>query len=243
MKKLLACLLAVLLIGCVSPGKKDTTSDLERLAEGAKGKWSDYADYGAGEIINADTFLVRDSDDATTATGIQKEYPWSVMKTDLEVWLESLSPTFTTGTWNFTSATAITFGAQPIITTGLVDGLTNVTITTDGTENANPAGQMSHYIFNQNTTEAATFTVTLADPPIKGMQLVAKNSYGDGITIGVITLVVPAGDFIWNPTTAAMCTDGQDLVSGGAAGDFVGVVAASTTFWEVIGFQGVWSCN
>ena len=246
MKKLAFALSILLLAGCAGMQSKSDQppKGLEDLTETGKTKWSEYGDYSAAEILDADTFLVRDVNDTTlAATGTQKEYPWSVMKTDLEVWLESLSPTFTTGTWNFTSATAITFGAQPIITTGLVDGLTNVTITTDGTENANPAGQMSHYIFNQNTTEAATFTVTLADPPIKGMQLVAKNSYGDGITTGVITLVVPAGDFIWNPTTAAMCTDGQDLVSGGAAGDFVGVVAASTTFWEVIGFQGVWSCN
>ena len=99
MKKLLACLLAVLLIGCVSPGKKDTTSDLERLAEGAKGKWSDYADYGAGEIINADTFLVRDSDDATTATGIQKEYPWSVMKSDLKTGLRYDCEDLAEDTW------------------------------------------------------------------------------------------------------------------------------------------------
>ena len=89
--KLFVCLLVALLIGCVSPGKKDTTSDLERLAEGAKGKWSDYGDYTAGQIIAADTFLVRDSDDATTATGIQKEYPWSVMKTDLATWMGTLT--------------------------------------------------------------------------------------------------------------------------------------------------------
>ena len=58
MKKLLVCLLAGLLIGCVSTGKRDTTSDLERLAEGAKGKWSDYGDYSAAEILDADNLPV-----------------------------------------------------------------------------------------------------------------------------------------------------------------------------------------
>ena len=47
-------------------------------------KWSDYADQTAGNIAAGDTFLVRDIDDATlAATGTQKEYPWSVMISDL----------------------------------------------------------------------------------------------------------------------------------------------------------------
>ena len=47
-------------------------------------KWSDYGDYSAGEILDADTFLVRDVNDTSlAATGTQKEYPWSVMKADI----------------------------------------------------------------------------------------------------------------------------------------------------------------
>lgn len=90
MKKLFICFLAVLFIGCASAGKKETSvSDLEKLAEGAKGKWSDYADQTAGNIADADTFLVRDVDDDTlAATGTQKEYPWSVMKSDLSTALD-----------------------------------------------------------------------------------------------------------------------------------------------------------
>jgi hypothetical protein len=47
-------------------------------------KWSDYGDWTAGNILDVDTFLVRDvSDTSLAATGTQKEYPWSEMKTDI----------------------------------------------------------------------------------------------------------------------------------------------------------------
>ena len=47
-------------------------------------KWSDYVDMGAATLDDLDTFLVRDvSDTSLAATGTQKEYPYSVMKTDL----------------------------------------------------------------------------------------------------------------------------------------------------------------
>ncbi len=58
-------------------------------------KWSDYADMSSGTIADADTFLVRDvSDTSLAATGTQKEYPWSVMLTDLA----GASQTFTNKT-------------------------------------------------------------------------------------------------------------------------------------------------
>ena len=114
MKKLFICLLAVLLIGCVSAGKKETSvSDLEKLAEGAKGKWSDYADQTAGNIADADTFLVRDVDDTTlAATGTQKEYPWSVMKTDLSTALDMGTTSPTTDTVTVSGTTGIYFNGD-----------------------------------------------------------------------------------------------------------------------------------
>ena len=46
--------------------------------------WSDYADQTAGNVQDVDTFLMRDVSDTTLhAKGTQKEYPWSVLKTDL----------------------------------------------------------------------------------------------------------------------------------------------------------------
>jgi len=62
-------------------------------------------------------------------------------------------------------------------------------------------------------------------------------------TTGVITVYVPATHYAWNPTTKTQCAQGYDLVSGGAAGDYIGMVAISSTIWESIGSQGTWTCT
>ena len=55
-------------------------------------KWSDYSDMTGGTIADADTFLIRDvSDTSLAATGTQKEYPWSVMKADLDLIYQGLA--------------------------------------------------------------------------------------------------------------------------------------------------------
>ena len=94
-------------------------------------KWSDYGDFGTS-TQDTDTLLILDkSDTSLAATGTQKEWTIADLKTWLEVWLESLSPTFTSGTWDFTNATAITLGAQPLATTGTIEGA--ITINTNTT--------------------------------------------------------------------------------------------------------------
>ena len=104
MKKLFICLLMVAFFGCAYTSeeikKADSIAELEKLAEGAKGKWSDYADYSVSQILDADTFLVRDVDDTTlAATGTQKEYPWSVMKSDIKKYVRYDCEDLADDTW------------------------------------------------------------------------------------------------------------------------------------------------
>jgi hypothetical protein len=148
-----------------------------------------------------------------------------------------VSPSFTTPAIGAATGTSL-------IATGIVDGLTNVTLTTDGSEDANVTDKMSHVIINKHTTEATAMAVNLPATAIAGMQLLVKNGYGDNNpTTGVITVYVPATHYAWNPTTKTQCAQGYDLVSGGAAGDYIGMVAISSTVWESIGFQGTWTCT
>jgi len=149
-----------------------------------------------------------------------------------------------------TAATSVGIGGGninaggTIIAAGVVDGLVNVTLTTDGSEDACTAGKMSHVIINKHTTEATALAIALPATAIAGMQLLVKNGYGDtGPTTGVITVAVPATHYAWNPTTKTQCAQGEDLVSGGAAGDYIGMIATAATVWESIGYQGTWTCT
>jgi len=45
--------------------------------------WSSYTDFTAGQIADADTILVQDKSDTPPADGAMKEWPYSVMKSDL----------------------------------------------------------------------------------------------------------------------------------------------------------------
>lgn len=129
-----------------------------------------------------------------------------------------------------------------LLATGIVDGLTNTTIWTTGAITANPAGKMSHIIVNKHATPATAFPVTLSTP-VAGMQLIVKNGQGAGGTnTGVITLVAGSNVIIYNPTTKVDCAATQNLVSGGAAGDYVAMVALDSTHWESVGAQGTWAC-
>jgi len=94
MKKLfvLLVLFSFFLGGCLGleVKKKDNTQEdylLEELlekAEEAGGKWSDYGELVAANIVDGDDFLVRDvSDESLGGTGTQKRYSWASVKTDL----------------------------------------------------------------------------------------------------------------------------------------------------------------
>lgn len=133
--------------------------------------------------------------------------------------------------------------ATSLIATGIVDGLTNVTIGTDGTEDANPTGKMSHVIVNKHATANTAFVVTMATP-VAGMQLLVKNGQGaGGANTGAITLVAGTNVIIRNPTTKVDCTATQNLVSDAASSNYIGLIALDTTHWESFGSAGTWTCT
>jgi len=115
MKKLAFVLSILLLTGCAGTQTKSDQppKGLEELTETGKTKWSDYGDQTAGNIADADTFLVRDvDDDSLAATGTQKEYPWSVMKTDLKSMLDMSVTTSTTATVTVSGVAVIYFNGD-----------------------------------------------------------------------------------------------------------------------------------
>jgi len=147
-----------------------------------------------------------------------------------------------TGGLDFGAANVGNVGA--ITAAGIIDGLNNVTVALDGTENANTTGLLSQYIINKHATSGTALTVTLNPTPQLGMQLLVKNGKGTGgVNTGAITLATGASIIIWNPTTKDDCAAGEDLVSGGAAGDFIGVVGVDSTHYDTIGYQGTWTCQ
>lgn len=84
MKKLIFILL--LIFGCAGLETKPD-QDLDKIlkdAEQTKAKWSTYGDMGSGTVLDADTILIRDVNDTSmAATGTQKQYKWSDLKTDI----------------------------------------------------------------------------------------------------------------------------------------------------------------
>ena len=84
MKKLIFILL--LIFGCAGLETKPD-QDLDKIlkdAEQTKAKWSTYGDMGSGAVLDADTILIRDVNDTSmAATGTQKQYKWSDLKTDI----------------------------------------------------------------------------------------------------------------------------------------------------------------
>ena len=193
---------------------------------------TDNLDLSEGPITNV-------SDIAVNSISDNDNNGFTIASAGSTVTVESV--VFTGGAMTGITSIGVTGG---IIATGIADGLTNVTITTDGSEEANPTDKMSHYIINKHATEATAMDVNLPATAVVGMQLVVKNGWGDdAVTTGVITIFVPATHYAWNPYTKTQCAQGYDLVSGGAAGDFIGMVAIDTNTWESIGFQGVWTCT
>ena len=170
---------------------------------------------------------------------------WSVNRFDLanlQALFQQAPSTIGSGTPNTGAFTTIT--GNSIIVTGLVDGLVNISNETDGAETVLGTGKMAQIVVNGNNTEATAFNVTLPAVPIPGMQLLVKNGYGDNAdTTGVITIIVGADDYIWNPTTKARCPISDELTSGGAAGDMVGIAALTANMWETFGSVGTWTCT
>jgi len=163
--------------------------------------------------------------------------------------ITNLQKTFQEDPWTIGSGTPntgafTTITGTSVIVTGLVDGLVNISNETDGAETVLGTGKMAQIVVNGNNTEATAFNVTLPATPIPGMQLLVKNGYGDNaVTTGVITIIVGADDYIWNPTTGDRCPISDELTSGGAAGDMVGIAALTANMWETFGSVGTWACT
>ena len=211
----------------------------------------DYDDIAAGSRTGDDVKVVTGTAGTNTFVAVWNADGDLVNGTDPALWAPLATPTFT-GTVVLPANQALTtpvIGAATgtsLIVTGLIDGTTSVTITTDGSESANPTDKMSHTIINKHNTEATALAITLPATAIIGMQLLIKNGQAadhSGPTTGVITVAVPATHYAWNPTTKTECAQGYDLVSDGEAGDFIGMIAISATEWESFGAQGTWTCT
>jgi len=128
-----------------------------------------------------------------------------------------------------------------LLATGIVDGLTNITISTSTPVTVGGAGKLQGVYLNQHATPATAMVYNL---PVAsaGQQFIVKNSHGaGGANTGVLTIHPVTSSYInYNGTN---CTVSYDLVSGGAAGDYAAVVGTDATHWEVVGYKGTWTCT
>ena len=235
MKKFIIIILALFLM--VSCSDKDTLESDMDIAVDVGASANSYTE-------NVDPHLTEDY-----LLGINdyngEAVAWSVNRFDLVNLQELFQKTPSTiGSTTPNTGAFTTITGNSIIVTGLVDGLVNISNETDGAETVLGTGKMSQIVVNGHNTEATAFNVTLPAVPIPGMQLLVKNGYGDdAVTTGVITIIVGADDYIWNPTTKARCPISDELTSDGEAGDMVGIAALTANMWETFGSVGTWTCT
>ena len=237
MKRLLVILFALfLLASCAGMQRDALDSDMDDAAEvGASA--NSYTENTTPNLTEDYLLGIDDYNGESVA--------WTVNRFDLanlQALFQQAPSTIGSGTPNTGAFTTIT--GTSVIVTGLVDGLVNISNETDGAETVLGTGKMSQVVVNGHNTEATAFNVTLPATPIPGMQLLVKNGYGDDAdTTGVITIIVGADDYIWNPTTKTRCPISDELTSGGAAGDMVGIAALTANMWETFGSVGTWTCT
>ena len=234
MKKLLVIILALFMLASCAGNTLDSDMD-DAVDVGASA--NSYTENTTPHLTEDYLLGINDYNGESVA--------WSVNRFDLanlQALFQQAPSTIGSGTPNTGAFTTIT--GNSIIVTGLVDGLVNISNETDGAETVLGTGKMAQIVVNGNNTEATAFNVTLPAVPIPGMQLLVKNGYGDdAVTTGVITIIVGADDYIWNPTTKARCPISDELTSGGAAGDMIGIAALTANMWETFGSVGTWTCT
>jgi len=237
MKKFIVIILALFMLASCAGMRKSTIEDDMDDAVDVGASANSYTENTTPHLTEDYLLGINDYNGESVA--------WSVNRFDLanlQALFQQAPSTIGSGTPNTGAFTTIT--GNSIIVTGLVDGLVNISNETDGAETVLGTGKMSQIVVNGNNTEATAFNVTLPAVPIPGMQLLVKNGYGDdAVTTGVITIIVGADDYIWNPTTKARCPISDELTSGGAAGDMVGIAALTANMWETFGSVGTWTCT
>ena len=237
MKKFIVIILALFMLASCAGMRKSTIEDDMDAATEVGASANSYTENTTPHLTEDYLLGINDYNGESVA--------WSVNRFDLanlQALFQQAPSTIGSGTPNTGAFTTIT--GNSIIVTGLVDGLVNISNETDGAETVLGTGKMAQIVVNGNNTEATAFNVTLPAVPIPGMQLLVKNGYGDdAVTTGVITIIVGADDYIWNPTTKARCPISDELTSGGAAGDMVGIAALTANMWETFGSVGTWTCT
>jgi len=237
MKKFIVIILALFMLASCAGMRKSTIEDDMDDAVDVGASANSYTENTTPHLTEDYLLGINDYNGESVA--------WSVNRFDLanlQALFQQAPSTIGSGTPNTGAFTTIT--GNSIIVTGLVDGLVNISNETDGAETVLGTGKMAQIVVNGNNTEATAFNVTLPAVPIPGMQLLVKNGYGDDAdTTGVITIIVGADDYIWNPTTKTRCPISDELTSGGAAGDMVGIAALTANMWETFGSVGTWTCT
>ncbi len=124
--------------------------------------------------------------------------------------------------------------------TGISDGLVNVTVTTSTPITVGGAGKLQGYYLNQHATPATAITYNL---PVAstGQHHYFKNSVGaGGANTGILTIHPVTDSYITHKGTT--CTVSYNLVSTGAAEEFLDLIGVDATHWESINWNGTWTC-
>jgi hypothetical protein len=133
------------------------------------------------------------------------------------------------------------FAPTSLLATGIVDGLTPVTVTTGATATLGAGTYQSGYTFNQNATAATAITYTLPTAAA-GKQYCVANSYnGSAADTGTLEVITSAtGQFIIF-TDGTLSATGGYVISAGAARDSACFVGVDSTHWVLYPSSGTWT--
>lgn len=184
-------------------------------------KWSDYTDQTAGNIADVDTFLIRDVDDTTlAATGTQKEYPWSVMKTDLTTWLNATSYTSLTGNWH-TTGTAL---GKVVVTTATSERVLTTAELGGGIVRVTFAGEVRLPDLCDSSATGAAVMIVQGDPSETVEIAVTDTSdhvWLDGTDLGANFEIDSPGDAVSDNYIVMVCEAADNWHSKGRSGTWV----------------------
>ena len=124
------------------------------------------------------------------------------------------------------SGNATTLSSQNVITTGYIDGLINMTVSSSTPVTV--SGSTGYYINGQDGV--ITFNLPAA---------AAKKAYcfANALYARAITIHPASGDYI---ILAGENNDSSDVVSAGASTDKICVLAIDSTYWLVTSSTGTW---
>lgn len=136
---------------------------------------------------------------------------------------------------------------EAAIISGIVDGLSPVTVTTSAsctlgtTSGCNATAYSSGYTFNEEATAATAVTYTLPAASAGKHYCVANAYNGSAANTGTLELLTAGSGQYVIFTDGTLSASGGYVISGGAAADAACVVGVDSTHWLLYTQSGTWA--